>query len=179
MECKYDKKCSLCDRVKTLSIFALIFLIIALVLYITINNQSANKDILVAIATSEDNTGEGNVIINFGTNEITEGTAISHTPGSNEILINEDGIYQISYSLTGVDQGSGRFNFNSILLVNNVPINSTLNEGPVLSEDIVNNRYTLTATVILRLNSGDILQLGGLSLEDVVYPNARIDIEKI
>ena len=179
MECKDNKKCSLCDRVKTLSIFALIFLIIALVLYITINNQSANKDILVAIATSEDNTGEGNVIINFGINEITEGTAISHTPASNEILINEDGIYQISYSLTGVDQGSGRFNFNSILLVNNVPINSTLNEGPVLSEDIVNNRYTLTATVILRLNSGDILQLGGLSLEDVVYPNARIDIEKI
>lgn len=179
MDCKENNKCSLCDRVKTLSIFTLIFLIIALVIYITINNPIANKNILVAIATNNDNTGKGNVIINFGTNEIAEGSAISHAPGSSEILINENGIYQISYSLNGVDQGSGRFNFNSILLVNNVSINSTLNEGPVLSEDIVNNRYTLTATVILRLNNGDILQLGGLSLEDVVYPNARIDIEKI
>ena len=43
----------------------------------------------------------------------------------------------------------------------------------------MNNRYTLTSTVILRLNSGNILQLGALSFENVLYPNARIDIEKI
>ena len=94
-------------------------------------------------------------------------------------MINEDGIYQISYQLTGVDQGTGRFNFNAILLINDVPQNDTLNEGPVLSEDIVNNRYTLTSTVILRLSAGDTLELGALSLEEVQYPNARIDIEKI
>ena len=176
--CNYNNH-NKCKTIKIISIFALIFLVIALLLFITINNQQLNKNILVAIASGEDNTSEGNVIINFGTNEILEGTALSHTTGSSEILINEDGIYQISYGLTGVDQGSGRFNFNSVLLVNNVSITNTLNEGPVLSEDIVNNRYTLTATVILRLNIGDVLQLGGLSLEDVTYPNARIDIEKI
>ena len=126
-----------------------------------------------------DNTTVGNAIINFSENQIVEGNALSHTPGSNEIMINEDGIYQISYQLDGVDQTVGRFNFNAILLVNNVPQNDTLNEGPVLDENIVNNRYTLTATVILRLSAGDILQLGGLSLEDVTYPAARIDIEKI
>ena len=60
-----------------------------------------------------------------------------------------------------------------------MPQQDTLNEGAVLTEDIVNNRYTLTATVILRLSAGDTLQLGALSLEDVTYPNARIDIEKI
>ena len=116
MDCKENNKCSLCDRVKTLSIFTLIFLIIALVIYITINNPIANKNILVAIATNNDNTGKGNVIINFGTNEIAEGSAISHAPGSSEILINENGIYQISYSLNGVDQGSGRFNFNRLTI---------------------------------------------------------------
>lgn len=121
----------------------------------------------------------GNAIINFSENQIVEGNAISHTPATSQININEDGIYQISYQLDGVDQGSGRFNFNSILLVNSIPLDDTLNDGPVLSENIVNNRYTLTSTVILRLNSGDVLELSGLSLEDVEYQMARIDIEKI
>lgn len=126
-----------------------------------------------------DNTTVGNAIINFSENQIVEGNALSHTPGSNEIMINEDGIYQISYQLDGLDQTVGRFNFNAILLVNNVPQNDTLNEGPVLDENIANNRYTLTSTGILRLSAGDILQLGALSFEDVTYPAARIDIEKI
>ena len=176
MNCNKD---IICEIIKNISLFALIFLIIALVIFIVIANPVDNKNILVSIATSGDNTGEGNIIVNFGTNEITVGNALSHTNGSNEIIINENGIYQISYQLTGVNQGNERFNFNSVILVNGIPLNSTLNEGAVLSEDIINNRYTLTSTVILNLNANDILQLGGLSLEDITYPNARIDIEKI
>lgn len=126
-----------------------------------------------------DNTGTGEVIINFSENQIVEGNAISHDPGSSEIKINEDGIYQISYQLEGVDQGNKRLNFNAILLVNGIPQFDTLNEGPVIIENITNNRYTLTSTVILKLNAGDILQLEGLSQEETIYPNARIDIEKI
>ncbi len=176
MNCNKD---NICEIIKNISLFALIFLIIALVIFIVIANPVDNKNILVSIATSGDNTGEGNIIVNFGTNEITVGNALSHTNGSNEIIINENGIYQISYQLTGVNQGNERFNFNSVILVNGIPLNSTLNEGAVLSEDIINNRYTLTSTVILNLSANDILQLGGLSLEDITYPNARIDIEKI
>ena len=126
-----------------------------------------------------DNTGTGEVIINFSENQIVEGNAISHDPGSSEIKINEDGIYQISYQLEGVDQGNKRLNFNAILLVNGIPQFDTLNEGPVIIENITNNRYTLTSTVILKLNAGDILQLEGLSQEETIYPNATIDIEKI
>lgn len=70
-------------------------------------------------------------------------------------------------------------NFNAILLVNSIPQFDTLNDGAVLIEDITNNRYTITGTVILKLNAGDILQLEGLSQEETIYPNARIDIEKI
>ena len=62
-----------------------------------------------------DNTQVGNAIINFSQNQIVEGDALSHTQGSSEIMINEDGIYQISYSLTGVGQDIGRFNFSAIL----------------------------------------------------------------
>ena len=126
-----------------------------------------------------DNTGTGEVIINFSENQIVEGNAISHDLGSSEIKINEDGIYQISYQLDGNTKTSGRFNFNAILVVNGIPQFDTLNEGPVIVEDIINNRYTLTSTVILKLNAGDILQLEGLSQENITYPNARIDIEKI
>ena len=126
-----------------------------------------------------DNTETGEVVINFSENKIVEGSAISHEPGSNEIRINEDGIYQISYQLDGNTTTSGRFNFNAILVINNIPQFDTLNEGAVIVEDIINNRYTLTSTVILRLTSGDILQLEGLSQENITYPNARIDIEKI
>ncbi len=168
-----------CKKLKLLLCFTLIFILFLAVLFVLINNPNQDKSILVATATSGENTQIGNSIINFSQNQIVEGNALSHTPGSNEILINRDGIYQISYQLTGVAQNTGTFNFNAILLVNNVPINETLNEGAVIDNDIINNRYTLTSTVILRLNAGDVLQLGGLSLEDVEYTNARIDIESL
>ena len=126
-----------------------------------------------------DNTQVGNAIINFSQNQIIEGDALSHTQGSSEIMINEDGIYQISYSLTGVGQDIGRFNFSAILLVNATPVDNTLNEGPVINASNFNNRQTLTATVIIRLNAGDVLQLGALSQENITYTNTRIDIEKI
>ena len=175
--------CCNLKKEKVLTILNLILLIITIFLLIIFifnnNNMPEKKNILVTVARTGDNTIRRNEIIKFSENQIAEGTAISHTPGTSQININEDGIYQISYQLEGVDQGTGRFNFNSILLVNGLPLNDTLNEGPVLSEDIVNNRYTLTSTVILRLNSGDTLELSGLSLEDVEYQMARIDIEKI
>ena len=63
--------------------------------------------------------------------------------------------------------------------MNATPLEDTLNEGIVINSTIFNNRQTLTATVILRLNAGDILQLNGLSQENITYTNARIDIEKI
>lgn len=126
-----------------------------------------------------DNSEIGDVVINFSENQIVEGYAISHDSGSSEIRINKDGIYQISYQLDGNTTTSGRFNFNAILVVNRIPLFDTLNEGPVIVEDIINNRYTLTSTVILKLNEGDILQLEGLSQENITYPNARIDVEKI
>ena len=107
-----------------------------------------------------------------------EGVVLSHAPGSSEIKINEDGIYQISYSLTGVGDEIGRFNFNAILSVNNEPIQDTFNESPVIRNS-PSNRMTLTSTVIIRLQAGDILRLNGVSIEDIRYDNARIDIEKI
>lgn len=169
--------------IKVLSIINFFIFAIILILFIAIvinNGCMNNKNILVAVANSGDNTQVGDAIINFGENQIIEGIALDHEAGTSQININENGIYQISYQLEGIDQGtSTRFNFNAILLVNNDPLINTLNEGAVLSEDIVNNRYTLTSTVILRLDAGDVLQLGALSFENVRYPNARIDIEKI
>lgn len=172
---------NICKTCKIFSIINLILIVIVIIvlLIFVINNITLNSNILVATAEPGDNTQEGNAIINFSQNQIIQGHALSHTPGSNEIMINENGIFQISYQLTGVGDEIGRFNFNAILSVNATPLEDTLNEGLVINSTIFNNRQTLTATVILRLNAGDILQLNGLSQENITYTNARIDIEKI
>ena len=159
---------------------ALILLLIAVfVIVIVVNNNNMSMpNILVAIARPGDNTTVGTTTIKFSENNIVEGTAISHTEGSDEININETGIYQVSYQLFGVQDVTGTFNFNAVLLVNNTPLNDTFNQSPVIRSS-TSNRMTLTSMVILRLETGDVLKLEGVSIEDITYENARIDIEKI
>ena len=175
MCCEFDNLC----KIMTIIIILILIISIIGIILITINNDRQEpKNILVAIANPGDNTTLGFTTIKFSENKIIEGTALLHEEGSDEIRINESGIYQISYQLFGQKEGAGSFNFNAVLLVNDQTIEDTFNEGPVL-EDVVNNRLTLTSTVILRLEAGDVLQLQGVSIEDILYNRARIDIEKI
>lgn len=171
--CEFDK------AIKCSRIFIICMIILTtIVLIVILSNPNQQKDILTAIAVQGDNTQQGTTTIKFSRNDIVVGNALTHEEGSDAITINETGIYQISYQLFGIKEGAGSFNFNAVLSVNDVPIDSTFNDGPVL-EDLVNNRITLTSTVILRLNSGDTLKLLGVSIEDIEYQKARIDIEKI
>lgn len=169
-ECNMSKVTGMC--------MAIIALVIAIVIILCSNTPIENKNILTAIAREGDNTEVGNAIIKFSLNDIEEGTAIMHQAGSENININESGIYQISYQVFGTGQRLGTFNFNTVLIVNGVGLPDTFNESPILRDNVV-NRMTLTSTVILRLEAGDILNLGAVSIEDVTYPRARIDIEKI
>ena len=172
--------CFDCNNLFKVMTIVVLILVIIFVIAVIINNQDNSKEpnILVAIARNGDNTTLGTTTIRFSQNEIVEGTAISHQEGSDEININENGIYQISYQLFGVQNVSGTFNFNAVLLVNGEAITDTFNQSPVIRNS-PSNRMTLTSTVILRLEAGDILQLSGVSIEDIRYDNARIDIEKI
>lgn len=171
-------ECNFKNIVKTITIFISLILIITLIILI-INQKNENQpNILVAIARNGDNTQAGTTTIKFSQNNIVEGTAISHEEGSDEININETGIYQVSYQLFGVQNVSGTFNFNAILSVNNQALQDTFNESPVIRNS-TSNRMTLTSTVILELQEGDVLKLNGVSIEDINYDNARIDIEKI
>ena len=156
----------------------ILFIILLVIAVINNSNNQITPNILVATAQSGDNTTTGTTSIKFSQNQIVEGTALSHTDGSDEININETGIYQISYQLYGVQDVSGTFNFNAILLVNNQSIQDTFNQSPVIRNS-TSNRMTLTSTVILQLQTGDVLKLNGVSIEDVIYDNARMDIEKI
>lgn len=171
-----------CEQNKIIKVINVlfIFLIISAIIVVVIiaNNMSNEKNILVAIAVNGDNTQLGTTTIKFSQNDIVIGNALSHVEGTDTISINESGIYQISYQLFGIKEGAGSFNFNAALLINDIVVDSTFNDGPVL-EDLVNNRITLTSTVILRLNAGDTLKLSGISIEDIMYQKARIDIEKI
>ena len=171
--------CEFNKTIKCPIIFIVSIIILAIIVLIVIlSNQNEQKDILTSIAIEGDNTQLGTTTIKFSQNEILVGSALTHEEESDTISINETGIYQISYQLFGIKEGAGSFNFNAVLSINDVPIDSTFNDGPVL-EDLVNNRITLTSTVILRLNSGDTLKLLGVSIEDIEYKKARIDIEKI
>ncbi len=172
-------KCRQMDIFKCIGIsISILILIILVVIRIIVNNTNEQKDILTAIAVQGDNTQLGTTTIKFSQNDIVVGNALTHENGSDIISINETGIYQISYQLFGIKEGAGSFNFNAALLVNDIVLDSTFNDGPVL-EDLVNNRITLTSTVILRLSAGDTLKLAGISIEDITYEKARIDIEKI
>ena len=170
---------NLINIVKGLIILLIFVLIVVLIIvFINCQNNQNQPNILVVIAKPGDNTTIGTTSIRFSQNNIVEGTALSHTEGSDEININETGIYQISYQLYGVQDTVGTFNFNAILSVNNQPLNDTFNESPVIRNS-TSNRMTLTSTVILQLQTGDVLKLNGVSIEDVIYDNARMDIEKI
>ena len=168
------------DRKIIISIcIALILIFIISVVIIIINNNNITMpNILVAIARPGDNTALGTTSIKFSENSIIEGSGLSHVDGSDKININENGIYQISYQLYGVQEVTGTFNFNAVLLVNDVALNDTFNESPVIRNS-TSNRMTLTSTVILSLDAGDVLKLQGVSIEDIRNDNARIDIEKI
>ncbi len=171
--------CSCKPKKKLLCLKILISILIFLVLiFLIFSLNKENKSILTAIAVEGDNTQLGTTTIKFSQNELTIGNALTHEQGSDAINVNKSGIYQISYQLFGIKEGRGSFNFNSALIVNDNVIDSTFNDGPVI-EDLVNNRNTLTSTVILQLNEGDVLKLGGISIEDISYEKARIDIEKI
>lgn len=171
--------CSCKPKKKLLCLKILISILIFLVLiFLIFSLNKENKSILTAIAVEGDNTQLGTTTIKFSQNELAIGNALTHEQGSDAINVNKSGIYQISYQLFGIKEGRGSFNFNSALIVNDNVIDSTFNDGPVI-EDLVNNRNTLTSTVILQLNEGDVLKLGGISIEDISYEKARIDIEKI
>ena len=100
MCCGYDK------IIISVSCALILILIIVLVIVITTNGNNKTPNILVTIANPGDNEETGTTTIKFSENKIVEGTALSHQEGSDIININEEGIYQISYQLFGIQETS-------------------------------------------------------------------------
>ena len=86
-----------------LSAFVIFFSFLVFILIMINSNSMQEKDILSTIAEEGDNSQIGDAIISFSRNDIQIGNAITHEPGSNSIIINETGIYQISYQLYGIN----------------------------------------------------------------------------
>ena len=175
MNCKCNN--SKCNNSNSILIF-LSILILVITIIVIITNPQEQKDILSKVAVPGDNTTVGTTTINFSRNDIIIGNAMSHEQGRNIVNINETGIYQISYQIYGERQTFGTFNFNAVLFLNGEVLDDTQNETPILRDNVI-NRMTKTSTVILQLNSGDTLQLGAITVEDIIFPRARLDIEKI
>lgn len=171
--CKNNK-----EKILDGCIFAVFILCILIIIFIPLAMMPEQKNILTTTASTGDNPEVGTTTIKFSKNDIVLGNALSHTTGSDEININESGVYQISYQLYGTSESLGTFNFNCVLLVNNIALENTFNGGPILRQN-TENCMTLSGTVILKLKTGDILKLQAVTIEDITYPRARIDIEKI
>ena len=86
---------------------------------------------------------------------------IYYSKRTQQLLFKDHGTGQCGNVIKFVSLITGKTNYDDIL------------------EDIVNNRQTLTSTVILKLDAGSTLKLFGTSIEDINYQRARIDIEKI
>ncbi len=166
-----------CNIEHILPLILSILILIITIIFIC-NNPMNSKSILTVVAVPGDNTTIGTTSIKFSRNDIEIGTAMTHILGSDLININEHGVYQISYQIYGERQTFGTYNFNAVLLVNGTVLEDTQNETPILKDNVI-NRMTNKSTVILTLNEGDTLQLGAITVEDIIYPRARIDIEKI
>lgn len=173
------KFCDNCYAV-TITFIAIIILIVGIVVIqrSCSGNGEEDKNILSTTYQNSSTTQIGSTIISFDDNNIEIGSAITHNEGSNVININEDGVYQVSYQLFGTRETVGTFNFSAVILINGEALEQTLKEGPILLDQVV-NRMTLTGIVFLELQAGDELQLGAVSVENIRYPRARIDIEKI
>ena len=172
-----EEKCCRIINCNIVILSLLLFIILFWFIFVSMNPQN-QKSILTAFAVEGDNTQVGITTIRYSRNEIVVGNALLHEEGSDSIQINETGIYQISYQLYGQRETFGTFNFNAVLVVNDTILDNTLNESPILRDNVI-NRMTLTSTVILSLNAGDTLKLQGISVEDIFYTRARIDIERI
>ena len=135
--CKLGKIC--------LITFIIAFAILIINIIFLCNNDQENN-ILTATAVETDNPEIGITTIKFSQNIIQEGTAITHVEGSDSFIVNESGIYQISYQLFGTRDTIGTFNFESALSVNDTVLLDTLNDSPILRDNVV-NRMTLTSTV--------------------------------
>lgn len=171
--CKNNK-----ENVLSGCVLAIFILCVLIIIFIPLAMMPEQKNILTAVAVSGDNLEVGTTTIKFSKNDILVGNALAHTVGSDEININESGVYQISYQLYGTSESLGTFNFNCVLLINNTALENTFNEGPILRQN-TENHMTLSGTVILKLNAVDKLKLQAVTIEDITYPRARIDIEKI
>ena len=95
--------CEQADICKCIAVgVGIIFLILFIVVIIIFNTNDVEKDILTTIAVQGDNTQLGTTTIRFSQNDIIVGNALTHEEGTDTILINETGIYQISYQLFGI-----------------------------------------------------------------------------
>ncbi len=168
----------MCPKDKENILKCLFIVLLLIIIIIPLSIMPEQKNILTTVATNENNPNIGTTNIKFGQNDIIIGSAISHEVNSDEIKINESGIYQISYQVYGETENLGSFKFNTVLSVNNNFLENTFNESPILKQN-TENRMTLSGTVIIKLNAGDILRLQAVTIEDIAFQRARIDIEKI
>lgn len=110
----------------------------------------------------------------FDTNQVEEGTAISHTASTDTITLNQPGTYAISYSTTATNT-SGTGNVGLELQEDGTPI-----EGSETSAKINNTSdpANLAATVLVTVTGGEQITLNSTE-NNVNLTNTGVTVQKL
>ena len=112
--------------------------------------------------------------LTFDTNQVEEGTAISHTASSSDFTLNDAGTYRITYSATGTNTG-GTGNAVLQLEANSTEIPGSKSSGTVSA---TSNTVPLGASVLYTASAGDVITLNMVDA-DASFTDAAIVIQKV
>ena len=111
--------------------------------------------------------------LTFDTNQVLEGTAISHTAGSGDFTLNDAGIYKITYSVVGTNTtatGTASVQLNS----NGTPVPGSLTSGKITA---TSDTTTLAASALVNASASDVITLTMIGT-GYSFTNAGIVIKK-
>ena len=110
----------------------------------------------------------------FDTNQVEEGSAITHTASTADFVLTEDGTYKISYSVIATNSSSNG-TVGVELENNSTPIPGSEKSATIAS---TNNLATLAATVLVAATGSPTITLNSTE-DNVTLTEAAITIHKL
>lgn len=113
--------------------------------------------------------------LTFDTTQLSEGTAITHTGGSSDISITENGVYEISYSTVGTDStGAGTTSVQ--LREDGTEIPGTTASANVAN---ANDLASLSASAIISVTSAPVTITLNMIGTNQAFTNTAVSVKKL
>ena len=112
------------------------------------------------------------------TNQVLEGSAITHTPSSADIELTEDGTYLISYSTTVTPSGSAS---PPVTVTAQLENEGTVIPGTISSATLASagNTANLAASAVVNVTSAPVTITLNANDTDAEYSNTAVTVTKL